>query len=184
MQSERGTSRAGVSPGSARARRSGFSILELAIVLALLTVAAAIAIPLFYGRASITLDNAAILLARDLRAAQNAAVFRERDIVLQFLPDGDGYRVYDEFGVMLPNPTGGGEFRRKYSQDGVFEGVELEFLEVAPNRSVHFTPDGLALHGVELHLRFEGERRKLSLEPTTGLVTIEGLRRSWHDDGR
>ena len=166
------------------ARSSGFSILELAIVLTLLTVIAAIAIPLFYGRASITLDSAAILLARDLRVAQNTAVFREKDVIVQFLPEGDGYRVYDEFGAMLPNPTGGGDFVRRYSQDGVFEGVELEYLDVGPNRSVHFTQGGVALHGAEVHLRFGGERRKLTVEPTTGLVTLEGLRRSWRDDGR
>lgn len=153
-------------------------------MLTLLTVVAAIAIPLFYGRAAVTLDNAAILLARDLRVAQNTAVFRDKDVILQFLPEGDGYRVYDEFGVMLPNPTGGGDFVRRYSQDGVFEGVELEFLEVGPNRSVHFTHGGVALHGVQLHLRFGAERRKLTLEPTTGLVSLDGLRRSWHDDGR
>lgn len=170
--------------GRALRRRAGFSILELAVVLTLLTVAAAIAIPLFFGRPSVTLDSAAILLARDLRAAQNEAVLRGRDVVVQFLPEGDGYRAFDESGELLPSPSGGGEFLRRYSRDGVFEGVRIELLDVAQNRSVHFTPEGFALQGLRLELVYAGDRRQLRLESATGLVSIEGLRRPWNDDGR
>ena len=39
------------------------------------TSAAGLAIPAYFGRSEVTLENAAILLAKDLRAAQNRSAF-------------------------------------------------------------------------------------------------------------
>ncbi len=45
------------------------------IVLAAMAVVAGLAIPAYFGKHGITLDNGARLLARDLRVAQNMASF-------------------------------------------------------------------------------------------------------------
>ena len=52
-------------------RRRGFTILELLAVVLLISMVAAVTIPAFFQDANVTLENASILLARDLRAAQN-----------------------------------------------------------------------------------------------------------------
>jgi Tfp pilus assembly protein FimT len=152
-------------------------------VLALITVVAAIAIPLFYSRPAVTLDNAAILLARDLRAAQNEAVHRRKDVYAHFFGDGSGYRVFDESGEALKNPTGSGELVRRYTADAVFEGVRVASVEFGPRHMARFTPDGLAVRGGVVVLEFRGDQRILTLAEGSGLVEITGLERPWVDDG-
>src|SRR5690606_25726658 len=71
--------------------RRGFTVLELAVALALITLVAVLAIPAFYGRPEVTLDRAALLLARDLRIAQNEAVRWSGDVHFDFLAEGQGY---------------------------------------------------------------------------------------------
>jgi prepilin-type N-terminal cleavage/methylation domain-containing protein len=166
-----------------RDQRAGFSILELAIALALITVAAAIAIPLVYSRPAITLDNAAVLLARDLRAAQNEAVHRRADVYVHFFADGTGYRVFDEGGRAIANPTGAGDLVRRYTADAVFEGVRLVSVETGPRKLARFTPDGLAVRGGVVVLEYQGDRRILTLHEGSGLVEITGLERPWIDTG-
>lgn len=169
--------------GGRQVSARGFSILELAVVLALITVAAAIAIPLFYGRPSVTLDNAAILLARDLRTAQNLAVHRRKGMQVEFFPDGSGYRIVDEDGQTILNPSGAGELARRYSRDAVFEGVRIRSVDLGPECAARFTPDGLSVRGGEIVLVYRDDERRLSLREGSGMVEIEGLQRSWADDG-
>ena len=66
--------------------RQAFTIFELTITLVVISVFAAVCITHYFGRGDITLEKASVLLAKDLRAAQN------RDII-SILPDGR--RVYE-----------------------------------------------------------------------------------------
>ena len=84
--------------------RSGFTILELLIALAVIVVVATIAIPAWFGRVDVTLNNAIKLLAQDLRDAQDRAAYGRREVVVDFSDDGDGYVVQDLEGKPLPAP--------------------------------------------------------------------------------
>ena len=53
-------------------RKAGVSLLVVLIILAALALAAGLAIPAFFARHRVTLDNAAKLIARDLRVHQGA----------------------------------------------------------------------------------------------------------------
>ena len=75
------------SPAS-RPRRRGFTIPELMIAVVAIAVVAGIAIPMHFGRSEVTLENAAILLARDLRAAQNNAAYMGRTMTISFDEEG------------------------------------------------------------------------------------------------
>lgn len=164
-------------------RARAFSLLELAVALALITAAAAIAIPLFYGRPEVTLDNAAILLAHDLRAAQNHAVHQRAAVRVEFFEDGSGYRALLADEEPMPNPSGAGPLARRYSADGVFEGVHVERVRLGEGRTARFTPDGSAELGGEITLGYRDQLRRVTLQEGSGLVAIEGLERPWSDSG-
>ena len=70
---------------AAPAGRAGVSLLVMLIVLAVMAIVAGVAIPAYFGRHGITLDNAARLLARDLRVAQNMAGFEGQPCTFEFL---------------------------------------------------------------------------------------------------
>ena len=84
------------------------------------------------------MEQAAILLARDLRAVQNQAVIVGRNIELEFLPDGDGYKAIDELGDEVILYYDGIPLARRYNADGVFQGVRYGvFWESSDSVSKH-----------------------------------------------
>jgi len=169
--------------GSNSSRREGFSLLELILALALITVVSSVAIPAYYSLPAVTLDNAAILLARDLRYAQNKAALIGEDTRVVFDEDGDGYRAVTESGSSLSNPVGGDALIRKYSADAVFEGTHIARLEGAAGFSLRFDRHGFALDQGRVELTYQDQVRILILKRGTGRVEIEGLSTHWRDDG-
>ncbi len=143
------------------------------LMLAIVTVAATLAITSWFQRPCVTLDGAARLLAQDLEDVQDRAAYQRRALRLSFFPDGDGYEVLDAAGRPITAPIGGGEFRRRYSENAVFRGVRVEQTQVGPQGAIHFGPYGLALEGGRVVLSFGDEYRVLRIAPTSGLVTIE-----------
>jgi len=164
-------------------KRRGFTILELLITIAVLSVLAAIAIPTFFANADVTLENAGILLARDLRAAQNRSAYMAEPCRFEFTEDGDGYRVTDARGAIVQNPATGLEFVRSYSEDAVFSGVVITGIECGGDRTIVYDEQGRAAEPARITLEFGGERRVVTLEPGGGTVKLLGSTSGWVDQG-
>ena len=162
----------------------GFTLLHLVILLVTLSVGAALAIPYFFGRDIVTLENGAVLLARDLRAAQNRAAHSRESLFLRFFADGDGYEVVTKSGSPIQDPRTGRPFVRRYSTDGVFEGLTIESVEAGPDRTLVLSALGATSDELVAHLSFMGAARTLRAARTTGRVEIEGSTSEFLDDGR
>jgi len=145
-------------------------------------VVAGLAIPAWYARHDVTLDSAALLLARDLRATQNRAAYL--GISAKVVVDSDGWRAFDGQGRPLSRTGGSERIERRFSIDGVFEGVRIERIDLGPDDALAFGPMGQALEAGAVVLSFRGEQRILHVFEKSGLVSIEGLQRDWVDDGR
>lgn len=154
--------------------RAGFSLLHMTLLLAVMTLLACVAIPGWFSRSDVTLDNAVQLLARDLSDAQDRAAFQHRSLRFEFDVGGDGYTVIDTQGRSLEAPVGRGRFVRRYSADAVFRGVRVESLAVGPDNALHFGPRGMALNGGRLVLAFQGEKRLIEIESASGNVSVDG----------
>lgn len=149
-------------------------------VLMILSAVAGIAVPAFFTRPSVTLDNACRLLAKDIRIAQNWAAFQHIPIRVEFREDGDGYRVVDAAGAPLPNPYDDGTFGRKFSHDGVFEGVTVTRVVIGEGALV-FNALGMVEEGGHVVLSFRGDARILSFESGMGNLRVLGGREPWSD---
>lgn len=167
--------------GFPRRLATGLNILDLAIVMAIVTVLTGIAIPVFYSQPKITLDHASILLANDLRYAQNEAAICGEATTLTFAENGDGYSVNYKSGRPVANPVGGLDLVRQYSVDAIFRGVSLAVVE--GERTQHFDRHGFALGDVVIEMRYEGDTRTLRMKKGSGLVHIRGLETQWEDQG-
>jgi Tfp pilus assembly protein FimT len=161
--------------------QEGLSLLDFMLALAGVMVVSVLAIPGFFGRPEITLDRAALLLASDLRFAQNEAALSQRPTEVWFDPLGDGYELLYEGGELVDNPVGGGPLVRRYSRDAIFRGVRVT-VEEQPGK-VRFDASGFALDRLAVLLEYEGEGRRLHLTRGSGMMEIEGLAREWRDDG-
>lgn len=163
--------------------RRGFTILELVVALTLLSVVASLAVPAYFERSEVTLENACILVARDLRAAQNRAAYMGEPSVFSFDVARNGYEVRDEFGTTLRNPATGEPFLRGFAFDGVFEGVRLESAHFGDDATLVYDRRGVAREEGTVVLTFHGDRRVLRVEAPSGAITIQGSSSGWSDDG-
>ncbi len=164
-------------------RRSGFTIIELLIVLALLSFTASVGIPAYFARPSVTLDNAAKLLAKDLREVQNRAALYEETLEIRFAEDGSGYAATDRSGQALISPYGMGDFLRYYPGDAVFRGVGIKSVNAGGDRVITFSAEGRPVEAAEIILEFRGEERAVLIRERSGLLAIDGLDEPWIDLG-
>jgi len=165
------------------AERRGFTILELLVSMVLLSLVAALAIPAYFERAEITLENACVLLAQDLRAAQNRSAYMGEPAIVVFDEEGDGYEVRNEFGELIRNPTTLEPFLRRYRFDGVFQGVEIVEVAFGTDASFAYDKRGVAQESGTVVLGFRGDLRTLHVAKGSGRIEIEGSTSGWIDDG-
>jgi prepilin-type N-terminal cleavage/methylation domain-containing protein len=163
--------------------RSGFTVFELLLAILVISMLAAVTVPAYFSQPEVSLENASILLANDLRTAQNQAAFDGRAARFRFLSDGDGYVVVDTAGKQLENPATGRIFERRYSSDGVFLGVAIQRAEVGPDRILHIDEHGRPLESAHITLTFCGDSRDVLVEKGTGRIRILGTTSGWTDRG-
>lgn len=167
-------------PGSVPARR-GFTALELLLVLLVLSLLAATTVRYYFSRSEVTLESAAILLARDIRAAQHRSIFLGEESHLLFLPDGAGYVVTDAKGALASNPQTGEPFLRSYPDDGVFLGVTVREARSGEDRTLEIDQHGEAREDLTVTLAYEGDDRTVVLSRESGTITIVGSTSGWID---
>ena len=163
--------------------RGGFTILERLVALMVLSGVAAFAIPAYFERSEITLENACVLLARDLRAAQNRSAYMGEPAVFVFDAEEHRYEVLDEFGDVIRNPTTMEPFVRHYPFDGVFDGVEIVEAAFGDDTTLIFDKRGEAQEGGYVILSFRGDQRRLELSKGTGRINVLGSTSGFVDDG-
>ena len=164
--------------------KKGFTILELMIWLVLMSVVASFAIPAFFDRAEVTLDNACTLLLEDLRGTQNRAAYNRATYCLDFREDGDGYAVTDRAGHVISHPLGGGDYERRYSSDAVFMGVSISHVNFGDDPRIEYDSQGFAVNGGAVEISFRDRKRVILVEPGTGMLEVHGMDQDWLDDGR
>lgn len=168
--------------GSSAARpRRAFTIFELIVALAMISIVASLAVPAFFERSEVTLDNACRILAKDLRLAQARAAFDRMTVRVEFFPDGDGYQIVDGGGIMLPHPYDNGGFDRRYAFNAVFEGVQITQVGSGDELAIEYQPGGLTQDGGHVILNFMEDARIVVVEPGKGEVIVLGGNRRWSD---
>jgi len=153
-----------------RGPRAGVSLLAVLIALVTIAAAAAIAIPAFFERRGVTLENACRTLARDLRAAQHRAAYLGVDV--RFELEQDGYRALDPQGRVVARSGGKDLLERRFSRDGVFEGVTLESIHFGDDQAVLIDRRGTSTESGSVRVAFRGESRRLRLERSSASIYL------------
>ena len=160
--------------------RAGFSLTDLVVAMALIAVIATIAVPAFFNRSEVTLENAAILLARDLRTAQNRAAYIASDVYVGFDEGGDGYWISDAEDA----PEGGTPYLiRSYSENAVFEGVVISDVALGEGPYLVYGARGIARTGARITLRYQRDVRVVIVESETGRLLLAGSTSGFEDNG-
>lgn len=139
----------------------GFTLLELLLALVALTLVAAVAISLHFGRPEVSLSSAAELLADDLRLLQSRAISHGRPATLTFTADGRGWSALAPDDAL---PT------RRLDSDAVFEGVRFEPGSVPRAGLLRFDARGVPEQDAALVLRHRDHALVVEVDRRLGLV--------------
>jgi Tfp pilus assembly protein FimT len=151
-------------------RVGGFTIVELVGVLALVTLVSTVAIRAWFGRSDVTLQNAAELLASDLREMQTRATIRRSPVEVVFHADGGGYHAHDLGQADEQHGT------RRYPTDAVFEDVHVGSVSVERGGTLVFDAIGRPASDASITLVSGGFARTVLVDAGTVRVTVEGER--------
>jgi len=152
-------------------RSGGFTILELAAVLVLVTLVSTLAIRAWFGRSDVTLQNAAELLASDLREVQAIATLRHAPHEMVFHEDGSGYFAHE-----LGQPQESAH-ERHYSYDAVFEDVRVTQVRVAKGGRLVFDALGRPASDALITVSHRGVARTVLIDAALARVRVEGTPR-------
>ena len=164
-------------PLAAGRPRHGISLLSLLLTILGIGLTAALVVPRFFAKTNVTLDNAAVVLAKDLRAAQQRSSFVHQ--ASRFEVRSDGYRVVDATGALVHRYGSDENFERSFGPRSVHAGVAISKIELGADSALDIDAVGLATESGSITLEFQGVERRLSIRPGRGLIDIEGLDRDW-----
>lgn len=158
--------------------RAGVSLFSVLVILVGIAFVAGWAIPAFFSQPDVTLDNAANLLVRDVRTAQNRAMWSGIDAYLRFDDDGGGYGIVDSNGRPLERLGALGDWDQRYEEGGVFDGVRIVRVDAGPDRALLFDAKKRHWEGGEIELGFRGDTRVVRVTPHHGEVTVLAIART------
>ncbi len=149
-----------------RAPRNGFTLIELVIVLLIMGIASAVAVPRFFDvQNSTRLDQACELVARDLKWARHLAMARSTSITVVFNKNTESYAIQ---GVM--------DRDHKQSPHGVDlteSPFEVLIKDATPVQTVVFDRFGNPGDTLEVELESGALTKKVKVDSTSGWVTIQ-----------
>ncbi len=157
-------------PFGPRTAATGVPLAIVLLALLVLGLVAVVAIPSYFNRHEVTLDNACRLLAHDLRKLQNRAALDKQPVRLAF--DSDGWRALNAMNELVGGIGETVPIHRRFAGEGVFVGVVVERFELGEDRVLSIDARGLVSEHGEVELSFRGERRLLRIHRGSGDVAV------------
>ena len=158
--------------------RSGYTLVEVLIVVVVLGIAAAMIVPQMLSAGQLGVQAAARMIIADIQYAQNDAVAAQAERRLVFEPDSDRYRLTDASGQVLEVPwrsAGGARYEVSFQEDQRFRGVELVSADFDEEPVLVFDDLGAPESGGRVVLKFNDQRYEVAVAPFTGRVTVQRL---------
>lgn len=156
-------------------RRAGISLLTVLAGIVVLGFLAVVAIPGYFNRHDVTLENACRLVSRDLRTLQNRAALEKLTVRMVF--DPDGWRALDTNGKPVAGPGESYPVVRRFEGEGVFSGVVIERIDLGGDHELSIDRRGLVDNHGELDISFRGQVRRVKIHRGSGDISVAPLER-------
>ncbi len=157
--------------------QAGFTLVELMIVIVIIGIAAAMAIPMMSSAASFQIRAGANMVAADLEYAKSMAISRGQNYSVIFDVANDSYQIEDQAGNLLQHPFKKGvgdyyvvDFRNNSRVDRV-DITEADFDGVA---KITFDYLGSpSSNSGTVKLQADDAEKWITVEPVTGYISVE-----------
>ncbi len=153
--------------------RSGFTLIEIIIVIVILAIAAMTAIPLMSSGGSVQIRSAANMIAADLEYAKSMAISRGQDYSVEFTPSNESYCIKDKNGTIIDHPVKKGfDYIISFQNDSRLNKVDITNVNFNGTFGVKFDSLGSPDYGGTINLNANGPTATITVEPVTGYISI------------
>lgn len=159
-----------------RGTKSGFTLIEIVIVIVVISIAALLAIPMMSSAASLQIRSAANMLAADLEYAKSMAISRGQNYSVVYDVNADSYKIVGPDGVTtIDHPVKKGfpyvvDFQNESRLNRV-DIVSADFGGTSPP-TVTFDCLGSPDSGGSVVLQADSITKTITVEPVTGFISI------------
>jgi MSHA pilin protein MshC len=158
--------------------RKGFTLVEMVMVLVLIGILAAYAIPRFDGFYSIKLDGNMKKIISDIRYCQQMAVSRHANTRIVFDPSADTYRAEEQPGGAgiwsgIKDPFTRADLVMNYRSDPQYKGIDIVSANFNSSNVLLFDWQGASLSGGNVVFNYLGNIRTLVVANNTGKVSLQ-----------
>lgn len=153
--------------------RSGFTMVELIIVVAIIAIAALVAVPMMSSAASVQIRSASNMIAGDLEYARSMAISRGQKYSVVFDPGAESYKIVDEGGIVIKHPVKtASDYIVDFKNNGRFNKVDIANANFNATTSVQFDCLGSPNSGGTVSLQAGNTNVTITVEHVTGYVSI------------
>ena len=159
---------------------SGFTMIELVIVVIIIAIAAMTAIPLITSADSFQIRSAANMIAADLEYAKTISISRGQSFSVVFDKTTESYRIEDQGGTVIAHPVKKGfDYVIDFQNDSRLSKVDIFDVDFDATSEIKFDYLGSPYNGADnpmnsgvISLRAGQMTATINIEPVTGFISI------------
>ncbi|MBC8218789.1 MAG: prepilin-type N-terminal cleavage/methylation domain-containing protein [Planctomycetes bacterium] len=151
---------------------SGFTVIEILIVVVILAIAAMTAIPMISSAGSIQVRSAGNMIAADLEYAKSLAITKGQRFSVVFDTSAESYSIEDQDGTTIAHPVKKGFDYVMDLQDEGLDKVDITGANFSGASHVEFDYLGSPDDGGAVTVQGGGITVTISVEPVTGYITV------------
>ena len=166
---------------------SGFTMVEMIIVVIIIAISAAIVIPMMGSAASMQIRSAANMIAADLEYAKSMAISRGQNFTVVFDKAAESYSIKDQSGSIIAHPVKKGfNYVIDFRNDRRLNEVDIEEVDFDSGSHPEITFDclGSPYSGIgtatpldpadpgQIKLKAGNFNIFIKVEPITGFISI------------
>ncbi len=164
-----------------RGVKSGFTFIELMIVVVIITIAALTAIPMMSSAASVQIRSGVNMLVADLEYAKSMAISRGQNYSVVFDDSTERYWIEDQSGTVIPHPVKKGfNYIVDFQNDSRLNKVDIVDADFDTTSEVKFDYLGSPYNGSStplnsgvIDLQAGGMTATVRVEAVTGFISID-----------
>ena len=155
-----------------RALSSGFTLIEIVLVVVIMAIVAGLAIPMMTSATSSQISSAANIIAADLEYAKSMAIGRQKVYYVVFDESSESYHLEDTNGTIDHPVKKGFKYIMDFSSDSRVGEVEIASADFGGSNTVAFDYLGSPDNGGTIVLQAGDRSMTITVAPVTGYITI------------